>query len=149
MGADGHPLDLAELVGQRVLLLFGYASCPDVCPLGLANAAAALALLGEAGADISLVFVTVDPTRDSDVLLADHMRRFHPRFRALRLEGVELGLLLTDWAVRVERGAPNAQGWYSVDHTAHFYLIDRQGRLARTLPHNASPAELQAAMEAL
>lgn len=139
-GAAG-PVDLAALRGKVVLLYFGYTACPDICPTNLAFIASALHQLDAAELDaVRAIFVSVDPERDDVQRLATYVAYFHPNI---------LGVTGTpDAAARVARlyGAAyrrvdqtgSAMG-YLVDHSAQTYVIDRQGRLVRTLDHATPP----------
>src|SRR5690242_8375669 len=80
VGDDGKPRELADFRGKVVALYFGYTHCPDVCPLTLAELGRAVRLLGEDGARVQVVFVTVDPRRDKPKVLAKYVRSFHPGF---------------------------------------------------------------------
>ena len=80
----GQPRKLSDYKGKIVLLFFGFTHCPDVCPTTLSEAAGAMKVLGERSKDVQVLFVTVDPERDTQALLAQYVPAFDPRFVALR-----------------------------------------------------------------
>ena len=127
---DGSPWQLSAQQGKLVLMFFGYTTCPDVCPATLGELQQLRVQLGEERArDVQVVFITVDPQRDTPDRLGKYVVSFDPTFAAL--SGSEADLLPVWQAYGVYREIrPNASGAaYLVDHTARTYLIDRTGKL--------------------
>jgi protein SCO1 len=138
-GSDGRRLDLARHRGKVVLLSFGFSSCPAVCPTTLATLAQARQALGPTASDVQVVFVTVDPERDTPQRLKDYMAAFDPSFigatgSAQALAQVRAGFGAT--AAKVGSGAA-----YGFDHTSSVFLIDRQGRLVGMMPYDHPPKD--------
>lgn len=134
------PVDLQDLRGQVVLIYFGYASCPDICPTNLAFIANALKSLTPAELErVRVLFVSVDPERDDLERLAEYAGYFHPRILGLTGSPSEIAAAarLYGAAYRRAESGSSAMG-YTVDHSAFTYVVDPQGRLARTLPHATS-----------
>lgn len=131
---------LDRLTGRWTLLFFGYTHCPDVCPVTLSVLKNAVALMREAGAELpQVVFVSVDPARDTLDHMAAYVSHFDPDFlgvtgsdTALKDFARQLGVLY----ILVE---PDADGNYLVDHTAAVFLIDPRGHLVALFqaPHSA------------
>ena len=145
--ADGR-FALADHRGQVVVLAFGYTSCPDVCPTSLATLAAALQATPPAVADqVVPVFVSVDPDRDTVERLAGYVRYFHPRLRGVTGTAAEVAEVAGRYDVHYAR-VEEADGRYSVDHSAEFHVVDRAGRPAARLAHDVDPAVLAAAIRA-
>ena len=142
------PLSLASLRGQVVLLYFGYTSCPDVCPTSLTALAAGLAQLSEAElAQVTPVFVSVDPERDVPSRLTEYATFFHPRFRAATGTPAQVAAAAKPFGVVYHKVyAARGGGDYSVDHSALTYVIDPAGRLVEKLPHGAPAADVAAAV---
>src|SRR5690349_405860 len=84
---DGTPFRMSEQAGKVVVLFFGYTSCPDICPLTLAEFKQLNDLLGEQAENVAFVFVTVDPERDTQERMASYVSAFNPAFYGVRLEG--------------------------------------------------------------
>ncbi len=130
---DGAPFDLAQLIGDPVLLFFGYTFCPDICPLTmieLAGAKKALEMKTPAlGADLKVVFVSVDPQRDSLARLQPYILAFDPRFFAVRVPESDLESLKQGYGLYT--GPPEGHSiddeYYLLDHTSRVFLIDREG----------------------
>ncbi len=140
---DGAPLDQAALQGRWTLLAFGYASCPDVCPLLLQSFRDIQRRLAERelGAAVRFVFVSVDPERDDLPRLKEYVRYFNPTFVGATGPHTELQQLTRQLGVLYQRapGEESALG-YLVDHSASMLLIDPQGRLTAlfSTPHDAA-----------
>ncbi|MED5618461.1 SCO family protein [Ideonella sp. BN130291] len=133
-GSDGRAFDLSRHRGKVVLLSFGFSSCPAVCPTTLATLAQARKALGADAKDVQVVFVTVDPERDTVQRLKDYMAAFDPGFigatgRPEALARVRASFGAT--ATKVTSGAA-----YGFDHTSSVYLIDRAGRLVGMMPYD-------------
>lgn len=128
----GRQRSLADFRGKLVLLYFGFASCPDVCPTDLAVIGEALRLLGEEGDAVQPLFVTLDPQRDTPRVLREYVAAFHPRFVALRGSEAQTKEIATRYKVFYEK-VPQA-GSYTVDHMAFTFVLDRDGRYVAFLP---------------
>lgn len=141
--ADGRIVTDRSLIGGVTVVLFGFTNCPDVCPTTLAAASAGAAQLGNRARDVRILFVSVDPGRDTPAVLRDYARAFGPRVTALT--GSAKPLTDTARAFRaswsVTRGA---NGAVEVRHTGLVYLFGRDGRLAKLLPPGASPTRYAA-----
>lgn len=149
--SDQGPLRLSDLRGQVVLVYFGYTACPDICPTTLATTAAAVEELPpEQATQVTAMFVSVDPKRDTPALLGDYARYFNPRFVAGTAEPAAISEMAADWGVafaesRVGDGAME----YTVDHSTSSYLVDKQGQMVRVVPHGTPPAVLAGWMREL
>lgn len=122
----GKPRSLSDFKGKVVLVFFGYAQCPDVCPTTLAEVAAAMKELGPKANDVQLLLVTVDPERDTPELLAQYVTAFHPSFLALR--GSQADLEATAKLFKVFYAKVPSPSGYTMDHTAGTFVFDKQGR---------------------
>jgi protein SCO1/2 len=138
----GKPRALADFRGKLVLLYFGFASCPDVCPTDLAVIAEAMRLLGAQADAVQPVFVTLDPQRDTSDVLREYVAAFHPRFVALRGSEAQTREVATRYKVFYEK-VPQGGG-YSVDHMAFTFVLDRNGRYVAFLPPGTRPDRLAA-----
>jgi protein SCO1/2 len=144
---DGSTFQLSEHRDKVVLLFFGYTFCPDVCPFTLADLNMLYDQLGEQAEDLTVVFVTVDPERDTLEKLATYVPAFNPAFYGVRLEGEMYEAVKTTYGVYVEnRPVEGSQvpGGYFVDHTGIIYLIDKAGNLSEVFPPNSDADFMQA-----
>ena len=126
-GDDGRPRELADFRGKVVALYFGYTRCPDVCPITMASLGQAVRLLGEDGARVQGLFVTVDPKHDSPRALAKYVHSFHEDF--LGLYGDAAAIARTADEFKVEAGE---------HHSIPVFLFDADGRLRLVVHPEAS-----------
>jgi protein SCO1/2 len=144
---DGAPFDLAALEGRPALVFFGYTNCPDVCPTTLAEMKKLYAALGERAQDVAVVFVTVDPERDSVARLGEYIPAFDKRFYGIALTSDALAAAKASYGVIAEKrpyeGGESSAG-YAVDHTARTYLIAPDGRLLASYPFGSTSEEMLA-----
>lgn len=131
---DGSPFATAALRGKPTILFFGYTHCPEVCPATLLEMTAYLRELGEEADRVNVIFVTVDPERDTVETLAPYLSNFDPRIVGLTgtIENVD-AVVKAFGATRFESTTGGA--YYSVNHTASTFLIDRYGLLARIVDY--------------
>jgi len=128
--SDGSSFRLSELRGNVVLLFFGYTSCPDVCPTTLAELKLTLSeLKDEDVAQVKVLFVTVDPKRDTPERVQEYVNRFNPAFVGLSGSQAELEKIWQAYGVYREITQGTSAAGYTVDHTARVTVIDQQGNL--------------------
>jgi protein SCO1/2 len=128
--SDGSSFRLSEMRGSVVLLFFGYTTCPDVCPTTMAELKQVLSELGETdAARVRVLFVTVDPERDTPERVQEYVNHFNPAFIGLGGSQVELEKIWQAYGVYREIVQSASAAGYTVDHTARVTLIDQQGQL--------------------
>lgn len=128
--SDGSRFRLSELRGEIVLLFFGYTSCPDVCPATMAELRQALSELQQQDADqVKVVFVTVDPERDTPARVQEYVTQFNPAFIGLSGSKSDLEKIWAEYGVYREIAGEQSAAGYIVNHTARVNLIDQQGNL--------------------
>lgn len=120
--ASGKPRSLADYKGKVVALFFGYTHCPDVCPTTLADMAQVMRLLGKDADRVQVIFVTLDPERDTRELLAQYPPAFHPSFVGLSGDAAKTAAAAGAFNIRYEK-QPTTGGSYTLDHSAGTYLI--------------------------
>lgn len=125
---DGAPVGASDYRGKTVLLYFGYTNCPDQCPTTLANLATVLKRLGPEAAQVRVLFVTVDPTRDSLRVLKSYVASFAPGIDGLRGSPDAVAALARRYRViySVEPATPTHA--YSVMHSGSLFAFDKSGR---------------------
>lgn len=156
---DGNPVNLAEFRGWTTIVFFGYTHCPDVCPATLLNLSRAMEELGRRSDRVRILFVTVDPQRDTPDRLRSWLANFHPEIIPLRDSEERIREVVSGWGVHVsvassheghgagtEGGghapagtapprevealvAPGAPGEYGVNHSSRSFVVDRSGRV--------------------
>lgn len=148
---ESRPLSLRDLQGQVVLLYFGYTWCPDICPTNLGYLALALGQLTEAElARVQVLFISLDPERDTPERLAQYTAFFHPRVRGLTGTPEQIAQAANRYGVAYRKVVQETSATgYLVDHSAYTYLIDPRGRLSGTLDHATPPSQILAAIRAL
>jgi protein SCO1/2 len=130
----GAPVTEAALRDGPTALFFGFTACPDVCPTTLMEMAAWRQALGPAAEELALVFVTVDPERDTPDVLKDYLSAFSPAILGITGEPDKVAAMLKSHHV-YWRKVPQEGGGYTMDHTASVFLLDDGGRLVGTIGH--------------
>jgi protein SCO1/2 len=130
--ADGGRLRLSDLKGKIVLLFFGFATCPDVCPVTLSDAKRIIENLGDKSVNLSYLFITVDPERDTPEKLKTYVSNFHENIIGLTGTEEELAAVREDYGIYAAKVPLKSGIGYTMDHTARVYLIDNEGRLRLT-----------------
>jgi len=127
---DGKPRSLADFNGKVVVVFFGYTQCPDVCPTTMGEMVQVKKLLGADGDKLQVLFVSVDPERDTPEVLKAYMGSFDPGFLGLYAASPDaLAALARDFKVYYKRVDGKTPTSYTMDHTAASYVYDTQGRL--------------------
>lgn len=138
----GQPFRLSDQTGRVVLLFFGYTSCPDVCPTTMTKFKQVRAQLGDRADRVRLVFITVDPERDTVERVRQYVGAFDPSFVGLTGSTTELEPVWQAYGVYREKvGGQGADG-YAVDHSTRTYVVDAQGRLRLTHPFGQTADDL-------
>ena len=125
---NGRTRTLADFRGKVVVMFFGYTHCPDVCPTTLAELATVARELGPAADRMQVLFITVDPERDTPELLRQYVPAFNPTFLGLRGDAEGTLRVAKEFKIFYQK-QPVAGGGYTMDHSAGTYVFDREGRL--------------------
>lgn len=139
---NGKPRSLADFRGKVVVVTFGYTHCPDVCPTTLADFASALKRLGPDGQRVQVLFVTVDPKRDTQELLREYVPAFDPGFLGLRGDDEATERITRDFKVYAQKRDPKAGGEYTVDHSAQSFVFDPEGRIRLVIGYGLEAAKI-------
>lgn len=139
---NGQARRLDDLRGRLVVLFFGYTQCPDVCPTVLSTMSQTMALLGEDGRQVQVVFVTIDPERDTQELLAQYLGAFHTSFLGLRGDAAATARVARSFKIHYEKRPGTVPGQYAMDHSTGSYVLDRRGRLRLYVAHGESSAAI-------
>ena len=133
-GTDGRPLDLARYQGKVVLLSFGFSNCGEVCPITLATLAAARKKLGDQGAGVQVIYVTVDPERDTAAQMKKYLGAFDPTFVGGVGTRAEIDAAQRSYGISSTK-ITNPDGSYTIGHSSSIYMIDRAGGLRAVMPY--------------
>jgi protein SCO1 len=147
--ALGRPSGLADFRGQVVLMTFGYTTCPDICPATLALLKQTQIELGSRASSVTVIFVTIDPERDTPARLKEYLRNFDPGFVGLTGSDSEIRSVAHQYRVKYEYRDSGTAAGRLVDHTAFVYLIDQRGQLRYLYPHTSPPDFLAAGVRRL
>ncbi len=125
---NGQRRTLADFKGKVVALFFGFTHCPDVCPTTLVEMAAVMKDLGEDAGRLQVLFVTIDPERDTADVLKRYVPAFHPSFLGLTGSAEEIARAAKEFKIYYQK-QKLPSGGYTMDHSAGTYLLDGEGRL--------------------
>lgn len=132
---NGKMRTLADFKGKAVVVFFGYTQCPDVCPTTMSEMAAVMQQLGPLADKVQVLFVTVDPERDTPELLSKYVPAFDPRFLGLVGDKAATEKIAREFRVFYQKVPGKAPGSYTMDHTAGSYIFDPQGRIRLFVRH--------------
>lgn len=130
----GKPRSLADFRGKLAVVSFGYTNCPDVCPTTLADLASAVRKLGADAQRVQVLFVSVDPKRDTPQLLSQYVPSFHPDFIALTGDEPAIEQVKKDFRVYSGIREGKTPESYTVDHSGQVFVFDREGRIRLLFP---------------
>jgi protein SCO1/2 len=139
---DGKPRSLADFRDKVAVLFFGYTHCPDICPTTLVDMAAVMKRLGTDAARVQVLFVTVDPERDTPEILAKYVPAFDSSFIGLSGDAAATQRVAKEFKIFYDKRAGGAPGSYTVDHSGQSYVLDTQGRLRLLVRHDRIAQDL-------
>ena len=146
---NGHVRTLADFRGKVVAIFFGYTHCPDVCPTTLSDFAAALKLLGGQAGRVQVIFVTLDPQRDTPEILKEFVPAFNPTFLGMYTDPETLKQLAKEYKVVYQKTSVKAADDYLIDHSAGTYIYDPNGHLRLLMPYGSGPEVIAHDLKAL
>ncbi len=138
----GRSRSLADFRGKVVVLNFGYTQCPDVCPTTLGDLASAVRKLGKDGGEVQVLFVTVDPKRDTPALLKEYVPQFHATFIGLRGDAAATEKVTKDFHIYAKERPGKTPESYTVDHSAQSLVFDRKGQLRLVIGYGLEPDKI-------
>ena len=149
-GSNGRKLSLRDHLGKVVILEFGYTYCPYVCPVTLSRLTEVYRKLGSEARDVQVIYVTVDPKRDTPERLREHLTAFNPSFLGATGTPDELAAVLKAYGIVADQvvSQDHALG-YEVDHSSFLYLVDPQGRLRGLVPFGTPARDIAHDLELL
>jgi protein SCO1/2 len=136
---NGKPRTLADYRGKAVVMFFGYTQCPDVCPTTLSELAEAMKRLGADADRVQVLFVTVDPERDTQDLLSKYVPAFDPRFVGLYGDADATARTAKEFKIIYQKQPGSTPGTYTVDHSAGTFIFDPNGKLRVYVGYGQGP----------
>lgn len=132
-----------DFAGRFMLLYFGYTFCPDVCPPSLQSMTEVMDLLGEDGANVQPLFVTIDPARDTPQRMAEYLEHFHPRIVGLSGPAPMVAAMAKKYRIKAEKRPSNPNDLdYLMDHTSSMILMGPDGVFADRFGYGMEPAQI-------
>lgn len=132
---DGNRVGPASLIGRPSMVFFGFTYCPDVCPTTLSDISGWLDDLGDEAAEMNVVFVTVDPERDTVDSMAEYVSYFHPTVRGWTGQKDEIAKAARGFGASYKR-MPTEDGDYTMNHTASVFLFDATGQFTTMIDYH-------------
>jgi protein SCO1 len=139
---NGKLRSMSDFKGKVVVLFFGFTHCPDVCPTTMSDLKQAMKLLGKKSDGVQVLFVTVDPERDTQEVLAKFVPSFDARFIGLRGSLQETAETLGNFKIFYSKVPGKTKDDYSIDHSAGMYVFDKTGKVRLYMGYGAKPAEI-------
>ena len=146
---NGKPRTLDDFRGKVVTVFFGYTQCPDVCPTTLTTMGEVMRRLGPEADRVQVLFVTVDPERDTQALLANYVPAFDARFLGLRGSLDETAAVAKDFRTFYQKSGDTSGPNYTIDHAAGTYIFDPQGRVRLYVKHGETAENITADIRVL
>lgn len=145
----GKPRTLADFKGKVVALFFGYSHCPDVCPTTMADMKQTMKLLGANADKFQVLFVTLDPERDTQEILAQYVPGFDSRFIGLYGSQEEIATAVKDFKIFANKVESEGRSGYTIDHSAGIYLFDTAGKIRLYVDYGTKPADIASDVQKL
>jgi len=146
---DGKTIRDTSFHGKYMLVYFGYTYCPDLCPTGLEGIAHTLDQLGTDAKKVQVIFITVDPARDTPAKLKDYVASFHPGIIGLTGTAEQIADVARAYQVYYARGEDVEDGEYLMDHSTLIYVMDPNGKFVTTFPDDTDPTAMTDALKQL
>ena len=138
----GKPRKMDDFKGKVVALFFGFTHCPDVCPTTMVDLKQTMKLLGDKSSQVQVLFVTLDPERDTQAVLAKFVPYFDARFIGLRGNAQQTADTLKNFKVFYAKVPGKSESDYGIDHSAGMYVFDKTGKIRLYMGYGQKPAEM-------
>lgn len=138
----GKPRTMADFKGKTVALFFGYTHCPDVCPTTMSDLKQTMKLLGSKADEVQVLFVTLDPERDTQEVLAKFVPSFDKRFIGLRGTNEQIAATAKSFKIFVSKVETKGERDYTIDHSAGMYVFDKTGKIRLYVDYGEGPADM-------
>lgn len=132
---QGKEVDAVTLIGRPSLVFFGFTYCPDICPTTLSDISVWLSDLGDDAGRLNVIFITVDPERDTVAAMAAYISNFHPIIQGWTGSSEQIARAVEGFRANSEK-VPTGSGDYTMNHTASVFLFDANGRFVSTIDYH-------------
>ncbi len=139
---NGKARQLSDFKGKAVALFFGYTHCPDVCPTTMADLAHAMKLMGKRSDEVQVLFVTLDPERDTQQVLAQFVPSFDSRFLGLYGTPEQIAETAKNFKIFYAKQEQAGKSGYTIDHSAGVYAFDKNGKIRDYIKFGQKPEEI-------
>ena len=146
---NGKATTLTDFKGKIVVLFFGYTHCPDVCPTTMSDLNLALKKIGDKASQVQVLFVTLDPARDTQTVLAKFVPSFNKSFIGLRGDEQQTADTAKNFKIFYSKQAETGKSDYVIDHSAGLYVFDKQGKIKLYINYGQKPEEIAHDLTAL
>ena len=146
---NGKPRTLVDFKGKVIAVFFGYTHCPDVCPTTMADMKQVMKLLGSHADELQVLFVTLDPERDTKEVLAQFVPAFDKRFIGMYGTKAEIEKATADFKIFASKVENSGRSGYTIDHSAGVYLFDKSGKIKLYVAYGEKPAVIAADIKKL
>ncbi|MGQ0442980.1 MAG: SCO family protein [Methylophilaceae bacterium] len=133
---------MSDFNGKVVVLFFGFTHCPDVCPTTMSDLKNTMKLLGSKSDQVQVLFVSVDPQRDTEEVLAQFVPSFDKRFLGMRGSLQETAETMGNFKIYYSKVAGKTESDYTIDHSAGMYAFDKQGKIRLYMGYGQKPADI-------
>ena len=138
----GRPRTLNDFKGKAIVLFFGYTHCPDVCPTTMSDLKNSMKLLGSKADEVQVLFITLDPERDTQAVLAQFIPAFDNRFLGLRGDATQTAEAIANFKIYAKKVESAGKSNYTFDHSAGMYVYDKSGKIRIYINYGQKPAEI-------
>lgn len=145
----GKQRSLNDFQGKVVALFFGYTHCPDVCPTTMTDMKQTMKLLGNRADELQVLFVTLDPERDTEEALAQYVPAFDERFIGLYGSKAQIAQAVKDFKIFAAKVENKGRSGYTIDHSAGMYLFDKTGKIRLYVDYGTKPADIASDIQKL
>lgn len=139
---NGKLRSITDFKGMVVIMFFGYTHCPDVCPTTMSDLRQTMKLLGKDADQVQVLFITVDPDRDTQEVLAQFVPSFDKRFIGLRGSLQEVAENMGSYKIFASKVMSSADTHYTIDHSAGLYVFDKKGAARIYMSYGQKPADI-------
>lgn len=145
----GKPRTLKDFNDKIVALFFGYTHCPDVCPTTMSDMKKVMKQLGPQADQLQVLFITLDPERDTQDILSQYVPSFDPRFIGLTGTTAEIDTTVKNFKIFSNKVKNKSRSGYTIDHSAGIYLFDRHGKIRLYVNYGTKPADISSDIKKL